>query len=68
VIAVVCADPDEAPLSGQTEFLQEEGVQVVGMSATMPNVGEVARWLGAKLYITSFRPVTLQQYIKVSLT
>jgi DNA polymerase theta len=36
------------------------------MSATMPNVGEVARWLGAKLYVTSFRPVTLQQYIKVS--
>jgi DNA polymerase theta len=40
-------------------------VQVVGMSATMPNVDVVAKWLGAQLYQTSFRPVPLVQRLKV---
>ncbi|KAL6747107.1 hypothetical protein V8C86DRAFT_3034055 [Haematococcus lacustris] len=44
---------------------REEGVQVVGMSATMPNVDQVARWLGAQLFISHFRPVPLQQFVKV---
>lgn len=39
--------------------------QVIGMSATMPNVDVVARWLDAALYITDFRPVQLQEYVKV---
>ncbi|KAL1210307.1 Helicase and polymerase-containing protein TEBICHI [Cardamine amara subsp. amara] len=44
------------------------GLQIVGMSATMPNVGAVADWLQAALYQTEFRPVPLEEYIKVGST
>ncbi|XP_028802319.1 helicase and polymerase-containing protein TEBICHI isoform X3 [Neltuma alba] len=42
-----------------------QGLQMVGMSATMPNVAAVADWLQAALYQTEFRPVPLEEYIKV---
>ncbi|CAB3380716.1 Hypothetical predicted protein [Cloeon dipterum] len=38
-------------------------LQVVGMSATMGNLDEVASWLSAVKYRTDFRPVLLQQRI-----
>ncbi|KAL7596490.1 hypothetical protein Lser_V15G27853 [Lactuca serriola] len=41
------------------------GLQIVGMSATLPNVNAVADWLQAALYQTDFRPVPLEEYIKV---
>ncbi|PON76487.1 Helicase and polymerase-containing protein TEBICHI [Parasponia andersonii] len=49
--------------SGKTD--PAHGLQIVGMSATMPNVGAVANWLLAALYQTDFRPVPLEEYIKV---
>jgi len=43
-------------------------IQVVGMSATLPNVEVLARWLSARLYCTDFRPTPLKEMIKIGST
>lgn len=55
--------PDSAARSSGADV--EQQLQIVGMSATLPNVDQVAKWLDAVLYTTTFRPIQLQQWIKV---
>ncbi|XP_030556308.1 DNA polymerase theta [Drosophila novamexicana] len=40
-------------------------IQVITMSATLANVELLQRWLSAELYVTDYRPVALQEMIKV---
>ena len=38
-------------------------IQIVGMSATLPNLRDIAEWIGAELYCTQYRPVELKTRI-----
>lgn len=43
--------------------LKETGSAVVGLSATIPNNKEVAAWLGAKLFESTYRPTVLEKKV-----
>ncbi|KAH8583031.1 DEXDc+HELICc [Cryptosporidium sp. chipmunk genotype I] len=47
--------------------LQGEGrsIQIVGMSATLPNLKDIGLWLDAVVYQSDFRPVPLREHIVI---
>ncbi|ELT96621.1 hypothetical protein CAPTEDRAFT_226809 [Capitella teleta] len=51
----------------KVRFLSQQAaeVQLIGMSATLPNLALLAKWLSADLYSTNFRPVPLTEMIKI---
>jgi len=50
----------------KVKYLLRDRVQVVGMSATLPNIADLAGWLDSSLYTTQYRPVELE--VKVCLS
>lgn len=46
-------------------FCGKRKIQILGMSATIPNLESVATWLGAQTYIGDFRPVPLREHLCV---
>ena len=58
VCVCVCAPSPAAVTASST-------VQIIAMSATLPNLSLLARWLDAHLYHTHYRPVPLTEMIKI---
>lgn len=49
----------------KTVFKKEARIQVIGMSATIANIREIAKFLNADIYTRDFRPVELKEYVKI---
>ncbi|KAI2640534.1 P-loop containing nucleoside triphosphate hydrolase protein [Hypomontagnella submonticulosa] len=41
----------------------ENGVQIIGMSATLQNMDLLSHWLGAHIYSTFYRPIPIEEYL-----
>lgn len=39
-------------------------IHIIGMSATIGNIDEMAKFLNAELYIRNFRPIEIKEYVK----
>ncbi|KAJ5964092.1 Helicase C-terminal [Penicillium vulpinum] len=44
-------------------LLLQQNIQIVGMSATLSNTEMLAEWMNAKFYISTFRPIPIDEYL-----
>lgn len=69
VLTFICIYTSNHLISGYISYSFKDihdGVQIIGMSATLPNLPVLASWLGdASLYTTTHRPVPLQECLKL---
>lgn len=40
-------------------------IQIVGLSATLPNLDMICQWLCATKFVTDYRPIPLKEYLKI---
>ncbi|KAJ5206666.1 hypothetical protein N7491_002719 [Penicillium cf. griseofulvum] len=44
-------------------LLLQQDIQIVGMSATLSNTEVLAQWMNAKFYISTYRPIPIDEYL-----
>ncbi|KAJ6156631.1 Helicase C-terminal [Penicillium chrysogenum] len=44
-------------------LLLQQDIQIVGMSATLSNTEMLAQWMNAKFYISTYRPIPVDEYL-----
>ena len=58
-------EPLKCESSQDHEEASSRMIQIIGMSATLPNLDTLAKWLGGQLYCTDFRPIPLKEMVKI---
>ncbi|KAJ5503623.1 Helicase C-terminal [Penicillium fimorum] len=44
-------------------LLLQQDIQIIGMSATLSNTEMLAQWMNAKFYISTYRPIPIDEYL-----
>ena len=60
--------PTDAQAADADADVTSSSCQIVGITATLPNGNQVAKWLGAELYSSDHRPIPLRSFMLVSVS